>query len=224
MFKGNTINKKSLAFAVTDPQNRSFPARQTRTALVHEPENALDDNALMLKVKAGALSLLGLLFERYHKALYSFFYRLTNGASELSEDLVQTVFLRMLTYRHTFTGSGKFIAWMYHMARNVFADHYRKHKKQGYRDELKKVEQNPDYSSTPDDREEELQLLDKALQHLSPDKRELIILSKYEEMPYRDIALVLGCSEGNVKVKVFRAVQELKVIYKKLDQEVRYDG
>ena len=175
-------------------------------------------------VKAGELSQLGLLFERYHRALYAFFYRLTNGNVEQSEDLVQTVFLRMLSYRHTFAGTGKFVSWMYHLARNVYADFYRKKKRQGHQDELQKVEDSPLSSFTPDDREEEVRLLDMAMEYLPEDKRELLIMSKYQELPYKDIALVLGCSEGNVKVKVFRAVQELKVIYQKLEQGVRYDG
>lgn len=192
---------------------------ETEEALEKETLQALEDNVLMLKVKAGELSLLGLLFERYHESLYRFFYRLTKADAERSEDLVQTVFMRMLTYRHTFGGTGKFISWMYHMARNAFADDYRKLKKQGYKDELQKAEGSPACSIVPDDREEELQLLDKAMEYLSPDKRELLVLSKFEEMPYRTIAEILGCSEGNVKVKVFRAVQELKSVYQKLEQE-----
>lgn len=183
-----------------------------------------DDNTLMLKVKAGELSHLGVLFDRYHKALYSFFYRLTNGQEEQSEDLVQTVFLRMLTYRHSFAGSGKFISWMYHMARNVYADFYRKDKKLGRREELKKADDSPLVKFTPDDRDEELMLLEKAMQFMPEEKREILIMSKYQELAYKDIALVLGCSEGNVKVKVFRAIQELKVIYQKLEQGVGYDG
>lgn len=187
-------------------------------------QHELEDNALMLKVKAGELSQIGLLFERYHKALYAFFYRLTNGEQAQSEDLVQTVFLRMLTYRQTYAGSGKFISWMYHLARNVYADFYRKKKRQGQQEDLKRAALNPLISFTPDDREEELQLLEKAMQYLPEEKRELLIMSKYQELPYKDIALVMGCTEGNIKVKVFRAVQELKVIYKKLEQGVRYDG
>lgn len=196
---------------------------KTETALEKEVSQALEDTAIMLKVKAGELSLLGLLFERHHKALYRFFYRLTGRDAERSEDLVQTVFMRMLTYRHTYAASGKFVSWMYNMARNAFADDYRRLKKQGYKEEVQKAEESPACSVVPDDREEELQLLDKAMAYLTADKRELLVLSKFEEMPYREIADIVGCSEGNVKVKVFRAVQELKSVYQKLEQEVRYD-
>lgn len=197
---------------------------ENRQDLEKETPQTLEDNSLMLKVKAGELSLLGLLFERYHRSLYAFFYRLTSGQQELSEDLVQTVFMRMLTYRHTFEGKGKFISWMYHMARNVLADEYRKQKKQGYKDELQKAENKLSLSEMPDDREEELQLLEKAMRHLSKEKRELLEMSKFQELPYRTIGDILGCSEGNVKVKVFRAVQELKSVYQQLEKEVGYDG
>ena len=82
----------------------------------------------MLKVKAGQLDQLGLLFERYNRPLYGFFFKLTCD-QEVSEDLVQNVFVRIIKYRHTYKGDGKFSTWMYHMARNLFADHYRKEKR-----------------------------------------------------------------------------------------------
>ena len=59
------------------------------------------DNELMLKVRDGDLGKLSFLFERYHRALFNFFLRST-GSRDLSEDLVQEVFLRILKYRHTF--------------------------------------------------------------------------------------------------------------------------
>jgi DNA-directed RNA polymerase specialized sigma24 family protein len=60
------------------------------------------DNELMLKVRDGDLGKLSFLFERYHRALFNFFLRST-GSRDLSEDLVQEVFLRILKYRHTFS-------------------------------------------------------------------------------------------------------------------------
>ncbi len=87
--------------------------------------NALTDNSLMLKVKAGDLDKMGLLFERYHRPLFAFLYHSTGQAAH-SEDLVQTVFYRMLKYRYTFTEVGEFRTWMYHLARNVLNDAIKK--------------------------------------------------------------------------------------------------
>jgi RNA polymerase sigma factor (sigma-70 family) len=65
---------------------------------------------------------------------------------------------------------------------------------------------------------EEHQLLSMAMERLPDDKREVLLLSKFQEKKYSEIGEVLGCTEGAVKVKVFRALQELKVIYKQLER------
>ncbi|MFC6225414.1 RNA polymerase sigma factor [Hymenobacter artigasi] len=69
--------------------------------------DSLTDNALMLRVKAGDVDRMGLLFERYHRPLFGFLYHML-GRAAACDDLVQTVFYRMLKYRHTFTGDGEF--------------------------------------------------------------------------------------------------------------------
>ena len=84
------------------------------------------DHDLMIAVRAGEIRQLGELFERYNRRLYGFFVRLTNQTS-VSEDLVQIVFYRILKYRHTYRDEGKFSAWIYHLARKVAADHFRRH-------------------------------------------------------------------------------------------------
>jgi len=66
----------------------------------------------MLKVKAGNLQLLGLLFERHHRRLYGFLFHVTFH-KETAEDLVQQVFYRVLKYRERFTGEGGFVNWMF---------------------------------------------------------------------------------------------------------------
>jgi len=88
----------------------------------------LADNSLMMLVRDGDLDKLGLLFERYKKPLYSFFYGM-NRSQELSEDLVQNTFLRIMKYCHLFRGDGDFRTWMFHIARNVSHYHFRKDKK-----------------------------------------------------------------------------------------------
>lgn len=187
---------------------------------------ALSDNALMVKVKDGDLDKLGLLFERYKRPLYGFFYGL-NREPELSEDLVQNTFLRIMKYRHLFRGEsagrtdgGDFRAWMFHIARNVNYDHHRKNKVKASEDLehwQHRIGHDENQSSEIQQREEQTMLL-QALDRLPADKREILLLSKFEEKKYSEIGIVLGCSEGAVKVKVFRALQELKVIYKQLER------
>jgi RNA polymerase sigma factor (sigma-70 family) len=87
------------------------------------------DNELMGEVRSGDLDKLGLLFERHKDALFGYFYRNTHSA-EISEDLVQSVFLRILKYRARFSGDGKFTTWMYHIAHNVHTDHFKKNNTQ----------------------------------------------------------------------------------------------
>lgn len=182
---------------------------------------AATDNALMLKVKAGECDRLGLLFERYHRPLYSFFYKLTNQC-EVSEDLVQNVFLRMLKYRHTYTGEGEFKTWMYHLARNVHADNYRKNKRLGFADDYNNLENSlrDDYNPEEQTRQaEEMHLLQVALGHLEIEKREVLVLSRFQGLKYKEIAELFGCSEGAIKVRAFRALEELKTIYLKLERQ-----
>lgn len=174
----------------------------------------------MAKVKQGHLEHMGLLFERYHRQLFSYFYRMVSHA-ENSEDLVQEVFYRILKYKHTFTGEGKFTTWMFHLARNVCIDHYQKQGKRGK--QLPVAEEAghiPDEHHLPDEQlsaKEESVMLAKALDKLPLEYKEVIVLSKYEELKYAEIGELLGCSEGAVKVKVFRAMQALKKAYSEFE-------
>lgn len=187
---------------------------------------ALSDNVLMMKVRDGDLDKMGLLFERYKRPLYGFFYGL-NKEQELSEDLVQNTFLRILKYRHLFrgepagrTGGGDFRAWMFHIARNVNIDHHRKHRIKATEDLENWQERvgHHENQSVEMQQHEEHRMLSMAMDRLPADKREILLLSKFEERKYSEIGEVLGCTEGAVKVKVFRALQELKAIYKQLEK------
>lgn len=180
------------------------------------------DNTLMLKVKDGNLDKLGLLFERYKKPLFGFFYNMNKDA-ELSEDLVQNVFFRILKYRYLFRGDGgDFKTWMFHIARNVNNDHYRKNKL-GKAESVESWENrlgHDDAYSVQLQQDEETRMLSMALDRLPADKREIILLSKYQEKKYKEIGEILGCTEGAVKVKVFRALQDLKAVYQQLEKHM----
>ncbi|WP_246205938.1 RNA polymerase sigma factor [Fulvivirga aurantia] len=176
----------------------------------------------MTKVKENDLDQLGLLFERYKKVLFAFFYNMNRDAG-LSEDLVQNTFMRILKYRNGFKGDGEFKVWMFHIARNVSHDHFRKNKWRNNEDINNWSDRLGDDTLTIDKKvahTEEMSLLDVAISRLDEEKREVLTLSKLEGKKYKEIGDILSCSEGAVKVKVFRALQALKQEYSSLQSRV----
>ncbi len=175
----------------------------------------------MMKVKDGDLDKLGLLYERYNRSLFSFFYRKTRQP-QLSEDLVQSVFERMLKYRTTYSGTGAFTTWMFSIARNAHIDHYRKEKRRK-EDEIldeERIEgENPSGYAELDERSRKRILLEQALDQLDDDKKDVVILSRFEGLRYQEIAEIQGVSESAVKVRMFRAMKELKDIVSTLSEE-----
>lgn len=173
----------------------------------------------MFMVKSGDTARLGLLYERYKKSLFAYFYR-SIGDKTSSEDLVQNVFYRILKYKDSFTGNGKFTSWMYFIGHNVIKDYYKKNNRYNYTDNIGqwKLHEglNPDEQII---KEEQLQLLKNSMFKLSPEDREIIILSKYQGLAYAEIARILHCSEGAIKVRVYRALKELKAVFSKIDNK-----
>ena len=174
----------------------------------------------MLRVKAGDVDRMGLLFERYHRALFGFVYHMLGGSRATSEDLVQNVFYRMLKYRHTFTGEGEFRTWMYHLARNVLADHAKKNRYAVHHADVDAVADILPGGTLADEGLEQAQeaaQLHQALARLSPEYREVLVLSRFQEMKYEEIARVLNTTEGAVKVRVHRAMNELKTSFLRIE-------
>jgi len=181
--------------------------------------NSFSDNILMLKVKEGNLDQLGLLFERYHRQLFRFFQNYHQSTE--CQDLVQTVFLRILKYRQQFNEQqGEFKTWMFRIARNVNMDFFKKQKRSRTENIDKQAfkftaSMNLDLG----EEKEEIIKLRTALKKLEEDKREIIVMSKLEGLNYKEIGDVLNCSEGAVKVRVFRALKGLRKVYFELEKK-----
>ncbi|WP_210517014.1 RNA polymerase sigma factor [Hymenobacter terricola] len=174
----------------------------------------------MLRVKAGDVDRMGLLFERYHRALFGFIYHMLGGGRAASEDLVQNVFYRMLKYRHTFTGEGEFRTWMYHLARNVLADYVKQNRRAAHHSDVADLAEHLDSGSRADaslEQAQETALLHQALARLSPENREVLVLSRFQELKYGEIAVLLNTTEGAVKVRAHRALNELKTTYLRIE-------
>jgi len=182
--------------------------------------NTLDDSALMLKVKAGDLDRMSLLFERHNRKLFAFLFHLSHKR-EASEDMVQNVFYRMLKYRHTFTEESNFSGWMYQIARNVLKDQVKKYEIANRYEPIEAVEERIEGGTTADERLEKKQAraeLFEAMRKLSDDNREILTMSRFQEMKHSEIGSILGINEGTVRVRIYRAMQELKNIYTRIER------
>ena len=188
------------------------------TARLITVESALEarsDHALMLAVRDGELDALGELFERHQGPLFGFLLKLT-GNRPAAEDIAQTVFQRMLKYRHTYRDDGSFTAWMYHLARRCSADHFRKTNAAPHAIDPADLQQHVDdaphaahYATARDDHA----LLHTALARLHRDDREVLLLSRFQELSFAEISGILECSVGAAKVRAHRALRELRDIY-----------
>jgi RNA polymerase sigma factor (sigma-70 family) len=171
------------------------------------------DEDLMLQVRSGEAEMLGVLFDRYQVPLYNFYTKMTQDRI-LSEDLVQDVFLRVLRYRQTYRPGTPFRAWIYQIARNARVDAMRKVKPETSM--LAEPVAPPSVDAAQ--QKQEAQLLQRALKQLPEDKREIMILSRYQELKYAEIARLMGCEVGAVKVRVHRALQQLRDAFRQLER------
>jgi RNA polymerase sigma factor (sigma-70 family) len=180
-----------------------------------------DDEQVMAQVRDGRVEMLAILFERYHVRLYNFFLRLTANR-QLSEDLTQELFLRILKYRHSYRGESKFSTWMYQIARNLHIDQLRSRHPEIPIDDL--YEEAPCPQTGPAEiaeNQQEADLLARAMERLPLRKREVLLLSRFQNLKYQDIAGLLECSIENVKVQVHRSLKELRRHYMDLQGENR---
>lgn len=168
----------------------------------------------MLQVRDGADEVLGVLFDRYQTPLLNLYSKLT-GNRALSEDLVQEVFLRILKYRQSYRPGTPFRAWIYQIARNARVDNFRKFPPQT---SLEPEMLPPIIPADSVEERQEAELLNRALLQLPEDKREVLLLSRFQELKYEEIASLLGCELNTVKTRIHRALQELRKNFHQLTQ------
>jgi RNA polymerase sigma factor (sigma-70 family) len=186
---------------------------RTNNRLPQQMANSMSDEDLMTQVRSGIGEMLGVLFERYHVPLFNFYLKLT-GDRPVSEDLVQEVFLRILKYRHSYQPDTAFRAWMYQIARNARVDLLRKRRPEtNWEPEMSPAVAPVDSAQ----QSQEALLLHSALMQISEDKREVLILSRFQDLKYEEIAQLLGCEVGTVKTRVHRALQDLRQVFQQLE-------
>src|SRR5579884_2712089 len=170
----------------------------------------------MAQIREGDLGAMAVIFERHHRGLLNYFPPM-NGYRDFSEDLVQDVFVRMLKYPKSYQPDKPFAAWMYQIARNAQNDAMQKRR---FEVELGHADVSGAHGMDEKlKREQEIELLRRAMARLPIDKRELLVLSRFQNLKYAEIAAILGCEVGAVKVRVYRAVRALGQIFFELAGE-----
>lgn len=161
--------------------------------------------------------------QRFNRRIFNICYRFT-GSPDDAEDLTQEVFIKVYRTLSSYdVEKGAFQTWVTTMTRNLLVDHFRKSKLDRATDSLEEPttaesdslslsDQIEDLGPTPDQRlltRETQELVQKALQKLSPELRESVILRDLQDMDYREIALALKVPEGTVKSRINRGRTEL---------------
>jgi RNA polymerase sigma-70 factor (ECF subfamily) len=173
------------------------------------------DHVLMGRVAAGDAAALDQLFRRHHARVHALCSRLS-GDSTSADDLVQETFLRVLRHAGRFEARSSFSTWLYRIARNVCLDHW----KRSERDQLRArraARELEIQQALHDSEKADVQLVERALTRLPVQLREVLVLSRLHDLPTAEVAAIVGCSEGAARVRLHRAMTELRKILLQLE-------
>lgn len=178
----------------------------------------MTDEQIMLQVKEGNLDLATDLYDRYNSMIYNYFLRLSFN-KDISQDLMQTVFFRLINYRRSYKPRNRFRSWIFQIARNIYADHLKSNEaaKTNFID-LEQINHSVDSKTEDQDQAENIKTVQTALTMIPHDHREVLIMKKYQQLKNKEIAEILNCSENTVKGKVHRAVLSLRKAYFSLEK------
>jgi RNA polymerase sigma-70 factor, ECF subfamily len=198
------------------------PSRATARVADTQPAEGLSDAQIMLRVKAGDDSAFEYLVQKYRRPMLSFMYRMAHN-SAVAEDLAQEVFLRVYRSREKYEASAKFTTWLYRIASNLAVNHARdtRHQRPENTVSLDEPDQEsgltmdlPDNSLSTEEaivRRERLAAIRQRVEALPERQKMALIMHKYQQMDYRQIAEVLKLSESAIKSLLFRAYETLRV-------------
>jgi RNA polymerase sigma-70 factor (ECF subfamily) len=138
---------------------------------------------------------------------------------DLAEDLTQNVFLRIIKYRTSYREGNKFQSWIYQVARNVFSDHYQAHKNK-FSDfvDVEKISDHMADREESEEQDEKEKILHRSMAKLTDEQRELLVLTRFQQMKYEEVAAIMDTTVANIKVKVHRAILKLREYYFEIEK------
>jgi RNA polymerase sigma-70 factor, ECF subfamily len=183
---------------------------------------ARTDVQLMLDVKAGDDASFDFLLQKYRSPLVNFLYRMVRDTAT-AEDLAQEVFLRVYRARKQYSPSAKFTTWMFRIATNLALNSLRDNRYRKMETSIDAPQSNEEDSVPRELPAREMRIdehlleqnrcdfIRRAIGTLPEKQRVAVLLHKYEEMDYAEIARILECSESALKSLLFRAYETLRV-------------
>jgi RNA polymerase sigma-70 factor, ECF subfamily len=176
----------------------------------HRPTETPEDEQFLVERAKRDPSAFGELYDRYFDRIYAYIYRKT-GDRQAAEDLTSDTFMKALANIKSYRFTGQpLAAWLYRIASNVVTDYYRARKPTAPLDEGLQV---PATGTSPEEaalRLDDQQTVARAIQTLSPDQQDVILLRFSGGLKLKEIAQVVGKTEGAVKALMFRALGGLK--------------
>jgi len=189
---------------------------------VSQANEGTSDAEVMLRVKAGDDSAFAYLVQKYRRPMVSFMYRMAHNAAA-AEDLAQEVFLRVYRSRESYEPSAKFSTWLYRIATNLAVNYMRDTRHERPENMVSVDEPNQETGLTMDVRDtsltaeeeilrrERMAAIRQRVQALPERQRLAVLMHKYQQMDYRQIAQILKLSESATKSLLFRAYETLRV-------------
>ena len=181
---------------------------------------ALDyDAELMLRVKEGDGASFGLLLEKHRSPVIHFLYRMVQNHA-IAEELAQEVFLRVYRSRSTYEPTAKFTTWLFRIATHLALNWLRDGKNERSQEHLDDTSDDMPVRQVSDRNpsveqsmvyQVKIHEIRRAISTLPEKQRAAVLMHKYQEMEYSQIAKVLSCSESAVKSLLFRAYETLRM-------------
>lgn len=181
------------------------------------------DEVLMVAYQQGEVRAFEVILDRHKRPVFNFILRYV-GSRETAEDLMQETFLRVIKGAAAYQRQAKFTTWLYTIARNLCVDQSRraKHRKAQSLDAPMSSSDDsgtlldviPSSGMASDRRTESNQLqvrLHQALANLSEEQREVFLMREFLDMPFKDIASVVGVPENTVKSRMRYALEKLRL-------------
>lgn len=188
-------------------------------------DDSLSDEELMLSCQKGSETALEALYQRHYRPIFLYISRMI-GSREMAEDLTQETFIRIYVNKASWKPQAKFTAWMYRIARNLCIDEKRRYWNRNVHAEssmasnddnkdipfLDRIEDESGDARTVLEMKINEDVIKQAINQLSEEQREVIVLNKYQGLSYGEIAEILGSSAESIKQRAYRAHLKLRTI------------